>query len=423
MRNLLEPLARWGKHRPCLLGALLCLMPWLSSAAAQEWTRFRGPNGEGASEASTIPVQWTANDYRWRVELPGLGYSSPVLWGQRLFITAGLEQDATQIIQCRSAADGSLLWERRFLSTTHPKHQYNLYAASTPTVDADRVYLAFATPQKYDVIALDQATGRDAWRRDLGPFAGEHGFGTSPILFEGLLILANEQDAESSVVALDAKTGADRWTCPRRTQKTAYATPCIWRPDQGPPQLIADSWAHGVSSIDPRSGKPNWELPVFRNRVVGSPMIAGGLIFAACGTGGIGRQMVAVRPGNPATGTQPKVAYELSGSLPYVCTPVALGNLLFSWFDRGVVTCLDAPTGKIRWRERIGGDYFSSPIRVRDRIYNASRDGEMIVLAAAEQYKLLARFSLGERTHSTPAVANGTMYLRTVSHLMAVGGK
>ncbi len=413
----MKPSCPWIALLSTILAILACPAP------AQEWTRFRGPNGSGVSEATTIPVKWTTKDYAWRVKLPGIGYSSPVVWGDRLLVTSALEEDATQIIRCLRTSDGGLIWKREFPSTTHSKHQFNCYASATPTVDAQRVYYVFATPEKYNVIALDQANGKEVWRRDLGKFASQHGFGASPILHNGMLILANEQDGDSSVLALDAATGEPQWTNARRTVKAAFATPCVYTPEQGPAQLIVNSWAHGVSSLDPQNGKLNWELPLFKYRVVGSPVVAGGLIFGSCGTGGVGRQMFAVRPGNPATGTEAKREYEITGSLPYVCTPVARGDLLFSWFDRGVVTCLDAPTGKIHWRKRVEGDFFSSPIRVRDRIYNATRDGEMVVLAAAAEFKELARFSLEERTNATPAVADGVMYLRTVSHLMAIGGK
>jgi outer membrane protein assembly factor BamB len=164
-------------------------------------------------------------------------------------------------------------------------------------------------------------------------------------------------------------------------------------------------------------------MPLFTYRVVGSPIIASQLIFAAAGTGGVGRQMFAIRPGDPERGLEPQVAYEIKGPIPYVVTPVAKDPLLFLWNDQGIVTCLDAPTGKIRWRERLGGDFFASPVRVDDRLYCISRKGEMVVLAAAEQYRLLARFDLGERSQSTPAVAGGMMFLRTHTRLMAIGGK
>ncbi len=394
----------------------------ISQAIAQEWTRFRGPNGSGVAPSATIPTTWTTKDYTWRVKLPGSGYSSPVIWGEKIFVTCG-EQDATRIIRCLNTADGSLIWKRSFPSTTYRMHAFNNYASSTPTVDQQNVYLAWTTPDHYWVVALDQEKGREVWRRDLGPHVSQHGFGTSPILFEDLVILANDQDGECFTVALDRRTGKIRWKAERRTETAAFSTPCIYQPKGGDPQLILTSWAHGIDSLDPRTGKQNWEMAILEYRCAGSPVIASGLIFASCGVGGVGRQMVAIRPGNPTDGTEPEVAYEIENSLPYVCTPVAYGDLLFSWYDKGVVTCLDAPTGKIHWRERVGGEFFGSPIRVGERIYCISRKGEMVVLAAHEEFKELGRIDLEEPSHSTPAVAGGVMYLRTTGHLMAIGGK
>jgi outer membrane protein assembly factor BamB len=237
----------------------------------------------------------------------------------------------------------------------------------------------------------------------------------------GLVILTNEQDGPSSLIGLDAATGAERWKTPRESKKTAYCTPCLFETPGGAPQLIVTSFAHGVSSLDPRSGKSLWELPVFTYRVVGSPLVSGGLIFATSGGGGTGKPFVAVRPGNPARGTKPEVAYSLPRRAPYVPTPVAKDGLLFLWGDQGVVKCLDLASGAERWEERVGGNYFGSPVRVDDRLYCISRDGELVVLAAADKYRLLARINLEERSHSTPAVSNGLIYLRTVSHVMAIG--
>lgn len=401
----------WG----ALVSAVLA-----AAASAQPWPRFRGPNGEGTSEATTIPVTWTDSDYLWKVKLPGVGYSSPVVWGDRVVITSAFEQDATQCILCLRTSDGVVLWQRQFASITHPKHQFNGYASSTPALDGQRVYMAWATPKSYNVVALDQRQGEQLWRRDLGPFVAEHGFGASPVVFKDLLILVNDQDGPSSVVALDCATGKTRWQAPRRTEKAGYSTPCIYQPEGGSAQVILSSWAHGLTGLDAATGALVWELGVFKHRVVGSPVVAAGLIEASAGTGGVGRRLVVVRPGNPARGVEASLAYEVTGSLPYVPTAVAKGDLLFLWFDRGVVTCLDAPSGKIHWRERVGGDYFSSPIRVADRLYNATREGKLVVLAAAAQFRRLGEIDLGEATNSTPAVADGVMYLRTVSHLMAV---
>ncbi|MHC4402049.1 MAG: PQQ-binding-like beta-propeller repeat protein [Planctomycetota bacterium] len=411
-------------RRLCVLACLGTVVWTVSnSALGQSWPRFRGPNGVGTSEATTVPIQWTTRDYNWRVKLPGTGYSSPVVSSEQLFVTCGLEADATQIIRCLRTSDGRLVWKREFPSTTHGKHKFNCYASASPVVDSQRVYMAWATPERYTVIALTREKGQEVWRRDLGPFVSQHGFGASPTLVDGLLVVANDQDGRSSVIGLDCSTGETRWERERRTDRAAFATPCVYQPEGGSPQVILSSSAHGITGIDPSTGDTLWELPVFENRVVGSPVVACGLVFASAGVGGVGRQMFAVRPGDPKQGTEAEIAYEITGSLPYVPSPVACGELLFLWFDKGVVTCLNAPTGEVVWRERIGGEFFGSPVRVADRLYCISRAGEMVVLAASDQFRELARISLEEPSNSTPAVADGVMYLRTASHLMAIGGK
>ncbi len=405
-----------------LLFCAVSLLP-SRSASGQQWTRFRGPNGGGECDASTIPTTWTSEDYNWRVELPGIGHSSPVIWGDRVFVTCADEEDATRIVRCLDTSDGSLIWEQSFESTTYKKHQFNSYAAATPAVDKDHVYVSWSTPQQYTLVALDRAKGEVVWRRNLEPYKGQHGSGASPILFEEMLIVPNDQPENSSAIALERMTGETRWRTELPIRKGGYATPCIYRPTGGEPQLILSGSAYGLHSLDPRTGEKIWQMSLFKDRVVCSPMIASGLIIVGSGEGGRGTRMVAVRPGDPGQGVEPEVVYEMKAPMPYVCTPVVYGDLLFLWFDLGVVTCLDAPTGEIHWQERIGGNYFGSPVRVADRIYCISRKGEMVVLAAADEYELLARVDLEERSNSTPAIADGVMYLRTASHLMALGGK
>jgi outer membrane protein assembly factor BamB len=216
-----------------------------------------------------------------------------VVWGERVFVTAGVETDGTRIICCLKTSDGELLWKETFPGSTYKKNGLNAYAAATPVVDGDRLYSTWVTPESYLVMALDQANGRELWRRDLGPFAAQHGFGASPILWGELLIVPNDQDGKSFVTALDRTTGEIRWKADRRTLKAAYSTPVIYQPEGGPPQLILSSWAHGITSLDPQSGKTNWELPLLDSRVVGSPTMAAGLIIAACGEGGGGKRVVA----------------------------------------------------------------------------------------------------------------------------------
>ena len=399
------------------LWAVSCLV---SEAAEPEWARFRGPDGLGQSDCKGIPATWGEGDYLWRVKLPGKGHSSPVVWGDRLYITSADEETGTRTVVALKAADGSRVWEKSFPADTYRKHSFNNYAAMTPPVDEERLYLTWTTPEAYIVLALRRTDGEVVWRRDLGPWAGEHGSGASPVLIDNVLIVPNDQDGKSFCIALDRLTGETRWQLDRKSEKAAYSTPVIFRPEGAAPQVILTSWAHGITGVDPKTGKAVWELPVFKNRTVGSPSIAAGLVVAGCGEGGGGKRVVAVEPGIPETGRAAKLAYEFQGSLPYVPVPVARGNLVFLWSDGGVVSCCDAPSGKLHWRERVGGKFFASPICIDDRIYCPSREGEMVVIAAADEYKLVGRSPLGEGTHATPAVASGVLYIRTFTHLLAI---
>ncbi len=411
-------------HRTILvLAPLFVCSIFLAPSSAQEWTRFRGPNGTGISSAKTIPVEWTADDYNWRVPLPGKGFSSPVVWGDRIFVTSIIEKEFKKIVCCQRKSDGGRVWRRELRMKPHPKWKDNCDDSSSPAVDADHLYISWATPDEYVVVALNQKDGRPVWRRNLGPWVAEDGFASSPILFEDLVIIANDQDqgGKSSVVALDRTTGEIRWTNRRRTIKASFSTPCLRKTNDGKTELIVISMANGMAGIDPQTGKTNWEIDLFSLRTTGSPLVTGELIFASCGAGTSGKEMFAVRPGNPTTGTKPEVAYEIKGSVPYVITPVAKGDLLFTWSDRGVAKCIDIPTGKEHWKKRIGGSYLGSPVIVDNRIYCINQKGQVIVLAVSNEYKELARIDLGEPSNSTPAIADGVMYLRTFSHLMSLG--
>ena len=242
-------------------GALLVasLANLLTPCAAQEWTRFRGPNGSGQSEVEGIPAVWHAGDELWKAELPGTGNSSPVIWGERIFLLSADPNDGTRYVVCLSAADGRQLWQREYPSSTHHIHQQNTLASSTPCVDEERVYCAWSTPEEFTFLALTH-DGEPVWQTNLGPFVSQHGFGTSPILWNDLCIITNDQDADSFVIAVDRASGATRWKVERKhlpEQNTAYATPCIYQPAGRKPELVLCGRAHGVTSLDPATGRPN----------------------------------------------------------------------------------------------------------------------------------------------------------------------
>ena len=402
-----------------------------STAAAQEWTRFRGPNGTGESEAKTIPASWTDKDLNWRIELPGVGHSSPVLWGEKIFLLSADPQTATRYVLCINAADGKQIWRREYPGVVHKLNTKSSYASSTPTVDAERVYVAWSDPEYTRLMALDHK-GNEAWSLNLGPWASQHGFGSSPILYQDLVVINCSQEdpklagvpgpKESFVVAVEKATGKIRWRTDRKIVSTSYTVPCVRKNEAGQDELVCCTQAEGIFALDPKTGKENWSAPVFDMRTVSSPLLVGDLIFGTNGQGsGAGLfYLVALRPGK-----EPKVAYEVRQMAPYVPTPVARGELLFLFEDKqGHVTCMNAVDGKVVWQEkRVGGAFYSSPVRAGNKLFCIDEKGTVVCVAAEREFKELGRTPLGEESRSTPAVAGGRMYVRSVSHLLSVGGK
>lgn len=396
--------------------------------AASDWPRFRGPNGSGISDATTIPLTWTEPDYLWKITLPGTGHSSPVVVGSRLFVTCADEATAQQIILCIDVATGRILWRRDFPSKPFRHNKDNSYASPTPAADAHGVVVTWTTPEHVILLALDN-NGRELWMRDFGPYVGAHGSGNSPILAGSFIVFDNSQEdpaanpaaytepnlpkqaGKSFVVAVDRQTGVTRWQLDRLSGQAAYATPCIRHGNE----VILCSTKHGFSGIDLASGKVNWEIQAFDRRVVSSPVLHGDLIINGCGGGGAGFRYFAVRP-EPA----PTLAYRIEKPVPYVPTAVVKNGRLFLWGDAGTVVCADANNGQVLWRERIQGAFYSSPVWVCNRLYNISKSGDVFVIAAADKFELLSRIGVGEKSYATLAVAGETLFLRTTSRLFAV---
>ena len=414
-------------HRQLLPVVLLVLFKLNSPVISGEWTRFRGPNGSGVSNAITVPIQWTEKDYNWKIKLPGVGHSSPVLWGDRIFLTCSEKRAAKGTIVCLSTEDGRILWERGYETKTRAQHADNCFASSTPVVDEKCVCVTWGASDQLMLLALDH-DGHDRWCRNLGAFQCGHGTAISPIICGDLLVLANDDRVNAFLIAVDRATGTTRWRIDRRSAKASYATPCIFKPKDGPEQLVFGSTAEGLASVDPATGTVNWqisELP--RNtpstRWISSPTTAHGLVIATYAVGSHGLEMIAVRPGSKAKHTAPLVEYTIDTCVPSVPCPLVNGELLFLCTNDGILSCHRVMTGERLWSERLGADFYASPVCVHDRLYCTSKDGVVFVLATSETFKLLARNSLGELTYATPAIAGGRMYLRTYSHLMSLGGR
>lgn len=402
----------------------LCLATASSAAhAGDNWTRFRGENGAGVSD-DVIPAKWDDADYAWKTELPGVGHSSPVVWGDKVFVTSADAEAGERYLLCVDANTGKVLWRHTVAFKTFRKHGENNFASSTPAVDDKRVYVAWTTPEQFAVYAVSH-DGIERWRADLGPYRTQHGGGGSPAVVNGLVVVNVDVDKGGSfVAALDAKSGDVKWRTPRASSKYSTSTPCVYRPAGGADQIIFATNANGITAVEPATGKVIWELPdAFRARVVSSPVVAGGLIFGTSGEGGRGQDFVAVRPPTSENGGKPETAYAITDDPPYVPTVLAYKDRLFTWGDAGSVVCRKALTGDVIWEGKTKGGFFGSPVCAAGKLYCTTKRGEVVVVnAEGDAFEELARNDLGEDSDATPAVAGGRMYLRTLGHLICVDG-
>lgn len=398
------------------------------------WPRMRGPEATGRGSGVRLPPQWDEAAWAWTATLPGTGNASPIVWGDRVFVVSALPEDGSKRLTCFSATEGKRLWERSYPGSLDALHKQNSLATSTPAADAMGVYWLRHIDGKVlaEAVAHD---GRPLWTREVGPFAGEHGFGASPAVWRDVLIVPGDSDAASFVVGLSTADGSERWRLPRDTARTAYSTPLVLEtPGRGPAVVLA-SMSHGLTGLDPRDGRVLWERRCFTKRTVSSPIAvstgAMHLVLGSCGEGGGDNMLVAVRfpladdagegAGKPA---EPEIAWQVDRSAsPYVPTPLVAGCGVILWGDRGVVTCVDMTTGAERWKGRVGGNFSASPILLDGMILNVSAEGEIVTLADGEAFEVLGRSPLGQPSRATPAVAGGRVFMRGEQSLRAIEGR
>jgi len=406
----------------CGLLALAAIAPARAEESPQPWSRWRGADGAGDGGARRFPVEWSPADAAWTAALPGRGHASPVVRDGRIYTASADEQAGKRFVTCHALADGAAVWTREIPGPIDRHHVQNSSASGSVAVGDAGVWWMWAAGDGLRVEAFTLA-GEPMWHADLGPSRAEHGFAGSAALCGDLVIVSNDQEGESFVVALDAATGRERWRLPRESGKAGYATPLVI-PGAAGPQIVLTSHAHGVVGVDAATGRVLWERRCLPKRAVSSPILAGPLVIGTSGDGGGDTTLVAVRvpAAIPAAApVEPDLVFRLDRSVaPYVPTPLAVGERLYLWGDRGVVTCVDATTGEVRWRGRVGGTFSASPIAVGGTIRNVSADGELVTLAAGDAFEVLGRAALGEECRATPAVVGGRMVIRTVGRLIAL---
>ena len=383
---------------------------------ASDWPQFRGPTGQGVSDETGLPLNWSeTTNVRWKIPIPGKGWSSPVVQGDRIWLTTATEEGRSLRAIAVDRNSGAILKnvEIFLLKSAKLANSKNSFASPTPVVEGDHVYVHFGA---FGTACITQ-DGEIVWKTRLEYDNGQHGTGGSPVLYGDLLILSCDGNDVQFVVALDKLTGKVKWKKSREGYQ-AYTTPLIVKQATGD-QVISPG-AFRTIAYDPQNGKELWQVTYgegFSN--VPRPVYGDGLVFIC--TGFQQPSLIAVRLDGKGDVTKSKIAWKLDRGVPLTPSPLLVGNELYLVTDNGIATCVDAKTGKELWRVRLGGNHSASPIYADGRIYFLSEEGESVVLAPGTQLKHLATNQLDGRTLASMAVASGSIFIRSDTHLYRIG--
>jgi outer membrane protein assembly factor BamB len=407
-----------------LLAVLLVAHPWPSSG--EDWPQFRGPTGQGHSSETGLPLEWSeSTNVRWKVPVPGSGWSSPVVVDGRVWLTAAVdaqgERRGRQSTSLRAlafdAVTGRTLVDVEVFRATSAgdQHPKNSRASPTPIVDGDRVYVHFGA----EGTAALTTSGEILWTTRLR-YESQHGNGGSPVLYGDLLIVSCDGNGgEAYVVALDTATGRRRWrTDRRRPADQAYSTPLVIR--VGDRDQVVSAGAYRAAAYDPSTGEEIWRVSYrdgFSN--VPRPVYGHGLVYIA--TGFNTPTFLAVRPDGRGDVTRTHVAWTLGRGAPYTPSPLLVGDELYYVSDTGVLSVADARSGDVFWQQRLGGNYSASPVFADGRIYFLSEEGVATVIAPGSIFRRLAVNRLAGTTLASMAIADRSIFIRSDTHLYRIG--
>ncbi len=388
------------------------------SARAEDWPQFRGTTGQGHSPERGLPLEWSeSKNVMWKVEVPGLGWSSPVVANGRVWLTNANEDHGISLgALAFEAATGRQLVNVEVFRISRPGeiNPKNSRASPTPIIDGDRVYVHFGA----DGTAALTTAGEILWRARFS-YDSQHGNGGSPVLYQDLLIFNCDGYDTAFVVALDKQTGKVRWkTSRRRPWSQAYSTPLVIR--VGDRDQLVSVGAFRTVAYDPLTGQEIWRVSYgegFSN--VPRPVFAEGVVYIA--TGFDEPSLLAVRTDGTGDVTRTHVMWTLRRSVPYISSPVIVGDELYMVSDIGVASSVDRKTGRIYWQHRLGGDYSASPIFADGRIYFLSEDGVATAIAPGQEFRLLARNELDGLVQASMAVSEGSIFIRSNRHLYRIG--
>ena len=401
--------------------AFLLLLTGYSTApaVADDWPSWRGPAGDGHTKESGLPTRWDAKSVLWKTALPGEGQSSPVVWGDRIFLTAALQKGKKRVVLCVDRHKGNILWQdEAWAGTPEKSHELNGWASATCATDGERV-VAFFGKGGLHCYSVD---GKKIWSRDLGSFAGDWGTSACPIIVGDLVIQNCDSTKDAYLIGVDKKTGATVWKTPRKdTPKGGWSSPVL--ADSGKGKELVLNGETVVTGYDPATGKELWKCKSFAGRGEPTVVPGNGLVYVVNGLAG---DIYAVKLGGSGDVTNTHIAWHTprKGKRDQP-SPILVGNYLLAANMDGVITCYHSGTGKILWRDPLrGGTFTASPIAAGGLVYFLNEAGETSVIEPGPTFKRIAENSLGAsgelfRASLTPA--NGQIFARSQTHLYCIG--
>ena len=424
MTRSFRSLLRRGAPLPLVLSSFVALcLCCVARVQAENWPGWRGADRTGVSREKTVPLRWSPQDnVKWKVPLAGSGISSPVIWRDRVILTAseGPTQSDLHIV-CLSLDDGRQLWHLKLWGTAPTRHHAtkSSMASATPVTDGRHVYAFFGTG---DVFCVDMDGGL-VWHRSLaaeyGNFENRFAASSSPLLFGDLLLLQCDHYGESYLLAIDTKTGADRWKTDRPEAWLSWSSPLLAPVGEGPERELIVSGSEKIDAFDPRSGTRLWTVRGMAHECIPTPVWGNGLLYAVSGPNG---QTLAIQPGGRGDVTDTHVVWSNGRGTPFVPSAILVGDFYYMVDDKGIATCLDAHTGRPAWQKRLGGNYTASPVATQNRIYLVNEAGRTVVVRAGlRKYVELARNELNEPVFASPSISQGHLFMRTARHLYCIG--
>jgi outer membrane protein assembly factor BamB len=412
--------------KPARFTLLIALLLAAPAVRAENWPGWRGPRGDGSSDEKQVPVRWSATDnVAWRVDVPGLGHSSPITWEDRLFLTTCVTDTGDRLLICLDRKTGKTLWSQTVITAPlEGKHNLNSYSSSTPATDGRLVYVSFLDKKEMAIAAYD-FEGNRRWAVKPGVFSSVHGYCASPVLYKDKVIINGDHDGPSYLVALDQQTGKTLWKTPRENRTRSYCTPII-REIDGRTQMIL-SGDKCVASFDPNDGSRHWIIDGPTEQYVASLVYNGDLLFLTCGFPT--EHVMGIKPDGKGNVTKTHVAWHhQSKDASYVPSPVAIGPYFVLADDFGVVTCFEAKTGNTMWREKLGRHFSASIVSANGLAYCLADEGlerkeagVMTVIEPGPALKVVAKNTLGEPAYASPAISQGQLFIRTEKGLFCIG--